>query len=196
VQSSVLIHAQPSPNPGTAVTELARLQPPVAAALAVAGAQLAHCRALRGLSLQLTGSVVAPALSTASEITCTHPASMCTAGTEASSRSGSKQFGAACAHAIINTASASCTPLVRISRMVGEEGRHLKHHHQWDITHRPASCFLLPAGEPLPVTTARILTRFLRCAGRALEPHCHIRCYWALCPTQHDMQMCGRLLVG
>ena len=50
-----------------AVTELARLQPPVAAALAVAGAQLARCRALRGVSLQLTGSVVAPALSTASE---------------------------------------------------------------------------------------------------------------------------------
>lgn len=129
MQGSVLTHAQPSPNPDTAVTELARLQPPVAAALAVAGAQLAQCRALRGVSLQLTGSVVAPALSTASEITCVDPASMCTMGTEASSRSGSKQFGAACARAIINTASASCTLLVRISSAVGEEGCHLKHHH-------------------------------------------------------------------
>jgi hypothetical protein len=129
LQGVVLIHAQPSSNPDNAVTELARLQPPVAAALAVAGAQLAQCRALRGVSLQLTGSVVAPALSTASETACTDPASICTMETEASSRPGSKQFGAACACAVINTASASCTQLQQISSTVGKEGRHLKHHH-------------------------------------------------------------------
>lgn len=48
-----------------AVTEVGRLQPPVAAALAVAGRQLAGCRELRAVSLQLTGSVVAPPLSSA-----------------------------------------------------------------------------------------------------------------------------------
>jgi hypothetical protein len=36
------------------------------------------------------------------------------------------------------------------------------------------------------MSTARVLTRFLRCAGKALEPHCHIRCQTWRCQRLPD----------